>query len=133
MGTQSWISWIALFSNFVGSHSRPLSLNSIAHLGFAKSLRFRSAISGHILLSMDRSSLLRKEPSITLRYLWLSRSPWIARLCFAKSLRLRSAICGYLALHGSLDKFDRSSGLCQARFTRTTACRNFEKSPKDYL
>ncbi|ONF86806.1 hypothetical protein BWD13_08795 [Leptospira santarosai serovar Grippotyphosa] len=99
----------------------------IAHLCFAKSLRLRSAICGYlalygslifalqrafdyaplsaaISLSMDRSSLLCKEPSITLRYLRLSRSLWIAHLCFAKSLRLRSAICGYLALYGSLDR-----------------------------
>ncbi|MDI7205223.1 hypothetical protein QMM44_17605 [Leptospira santarosai] len=59
-------------------------------------------LSTAISLSMDRSSLLRKEPSITLRYLRLSRSLWIAHLCFAKSLRLRSAIYGYLALYGSL-------------------------------
>ncbi|MDI7226197.1 hypothetical protein QMM92_15955 [Leptospira santarosai] len=59
-------------------------------------------LSTAISLAMDRSSLLRKEPSITLRYLRLSRSLWIAHLCFAKSLRLRSAIYGYLARYGSL-------------------------------
>ncbi|MDI7157487.1 hypothetical protein QMM53_13190 [Leptospira santarosai] len=59
-------------------------------------------LSTAISLSMDRSSLLRQEPSITLRYLRLSRFLWIAHLCFAKSLRLRSAIYGYLAFYGSL-------------------------------
>ncbi|WP_196219032.1 hypothetical protein [Leptospira santarosai] len=99
----------------------------IARLCFAKSQRFRSAAFGYlafygslifaspranafalrllaISLSMDRSSLLRQEPTLSLCGFWLSRFLWIAHLCFAKSLRLRSAICGYLALYGSLDK-----------------------------
>ncbi|WP_046690468.1 hypothetical protein [Leptospira santarosai] len=50
-----------------------------------------------------------------------------------KPLAAALLLVGYLALYGSLDKFDRKEELCQARFTRTTACRNFEKSPKDYL
>ncbi|OLY65952.1 hypothetical protein BWD11_00560 [Leptospira santarosai serovar Grippotyphosa] len=32
-----------------------------------------------ISLAMDRSSLLRKEPTLALRGFWLSRSLWIAR------------------------------------------------------
>ncbi|ONF86804.1 hypothetical protein BWD13_08780 [Leptospira santarosai serovar Grippotyphosa] len=42
--------------------------------------------------------MLCKEPSITLRYLRLSRSLWIAHLCFAKNQRFRFAAFGYLAL-----------------------------------
>ncbi|EMO45153.1 hypothetical protein LEP1GSC187_1648 [Leptospira santarosai str. ZUN179] len=48
--------------------------------------------------------MLRKEPTLSLRGFWLSRSLWIAHLCYAKNLRLRSAIYGYLARYGSLDK-----------------------------
>nr|EMN22067.1 hypothetical protein LEP1GSC063_4321 [Leptospira santarosai serovar Arenal str. MAVJ 401] len=53
---------------------------------------------------MDRSSLLCKEPTLSLRGFWLSRSLWIAHLCFAKNQRFRFAAFGYLALYGSLDK-----------------------------
>ncbi|MDI7219552.1 hypothetical protein QMN07_18890, partial [Leptospira santarosai] len=58
-------------------------LNDTALYGsliFASQRAFDYApLSTAISLSMDRSSLLRKEPSITLRYLRLSRSLWIAR------------------------------------------------------
>ncbi|WP_198430307.1 hypothetical protein [Leptospira santarosai] len=55
-----------------------------------------------ISLAMDRSSLLCKEPTLSLRGFWLSRSLWIAHLCFAKNQRFRSAAFGYLARYGSL-------------------------------
>ncbi|EKR93034.1 hypothetical protein LEP1GSC163_0867 [Leptospira santarosai str. CBC379] len=74
----------------------------IAHLRYAKNQRFRFAAFGYlalygslifatqrtnafasrllaISLSMDRSSSLRKEPTLSLRGFWLSRSLWIAR------------------------------------------------------
>nr|EMN21915.1 host cell attachment protein [Leptospira santarosai serovar Arenal str. MAVJ 401] len=57
-----------------------------------------------ISLAMDRSSLLCKEPTLSLRGFWLSRSLWIAHLCFAKNQRFRSAAFGYLARYGSLDR-----------------------------
>ncbi|MDI7196629.1 hypothetical protein QMM61_07930, partial [Leptospira santarosai] len=67
----------------------PKKLNEVAlyeSLIFALQRAFDYApLSTAISLSMDRSSLLCKEPSITLRYLRLSRSLWIAHLCFAKS------------------------------------------------
>ncbi|WP_196219210.1 hypothetical protein [Leptospira santarosai] len=99
----------------------------IAHLRYAKNQRFRFAAFGYlalygslifatqrtnafasrllaISLSMDRSSSLRKEPTLSLRGFWLSRSLWIAHLRYAKNQRFRFAAFGYLALYGSLDK-----------------------------
>ncbi|EKR65152.1 hypothetical protein LEP1GSC036_0320 [Leptospira weilii str. 2006001853] len=70
----------------------------------AKNQRLRFAAFGYLasgnaekLVICSRSSLLRKEPSITLRYLRLSRFLRGAHLCYAKNLRSRSAIYGYLA------------------------------------
>ncbi|EMO83666.1 hypothetical protein LEP1GSC070_1893 [Leptospira santarosai str. AIM] len=101
------------------------SLSSVAHLCYAKNQRFRFAAFGYlalygslifatqrtnafasrllaISLSMDRSSSLRKEPTLSLRGFWLSRSLWIAHLRYAKNQRFRFAAFGYLALYGSL-------------------------------
>ncbi|ASV12236.1 hypothetical protein B2G51_11660 [Leptospira santarosai] len=78
---------------------------------------------------MDRSFFQLRWKPLAAAFVEFNRSSW---LCQEPSISLRD-LRPYLALYGSLDKFDRKEELCQARFTRTTACRNFEKSPKDYL
>ncbi|EMY14228.1 hypothetical protein LEP1GSC043_4535 [Leptospira weilii str. Ecochallenge] len=68
------------------------------------------------LLSGPRSSLLRKEPTPSLRGFWLSRfrkrreTCYLVRalLCYAKNQRLRFAAFGYLASHGALDIYKTS-------------------------
>ncbi|WP_172635638.1 hypothetical protein [Leptospira santarosai] len=103
-----------------------LALYGVAHLRYAKTNAFASRLFGYstllygslifatqrtnafasrllaISLSMDRSSSLRKEPTLSLRGFWLSRSLWIAHLRYAKNQRFRFAAFGYLALYGSL-------------------------------
>ncbi|UZN07055.1 hypothetical protein M5D10_14875 [Leptospira santarosai] len=110
----------------------------IAHLCYAKNQRLRYAAFGYlahygslifatqrtnacatrllvISLTMDRSSLLCKEPTLALRGFWLSRSLWIAHLCFAKNQRLRYAAFGYLAHYGSLIFALQRTNACATR------------------
>ncbi|ONF84279.1 hypothetical protein BWD13_16585 [Leptospira santarosai serovar Grippotyphosa] len=127
------------FSDFeANSKSRKSRSLWIAHLCYAKNQRLRSAAFGYlahygslifatqrtnacaprllvISLAMDRSSLLRKEPTLALRGFWLSRSLWIAHLCYAKNQRLRSAAFGYLARYGSLIFATQRTNACAPR------------------
>ncbi|MDI7198336.1 hypothetical protein QMM61_16765, partial [Leptospira santarosai] len=108
--TQPRSLWMLIFAtqrtNAVASRLLAISLSMDAHLCYAKNQRCRFAAFGYLAL-YGCSSLLRKEPTLSLRGFWLSRSLWM--LIFATQ-RTNAVASRLLAISLSMD-----AHLCYAK------------------